>query len=330
MLAIERLSVAYSKASVLGIARHTQTQVVEGVDLSLQRGRMVSLVGESGSGKSTIAKAIAGLLTPLDGRIQLEGESLLPRVGDRTPEQRRRISLVFQNPDASLNPRHRVGRILTGALASFERLPLRVAQERSIAALADVRLPASYLDRFPDQLSGGERQRVAIARALIVDPEVLICDEILSALDVSVQASILDLLQRLRREKSLTVLFISHDLAVVRSVTDEICVLYAGRVIASGEVETVLQIPRHPYVNHLLDSLPGRIRTSSPALTTRHSMIARPACPFAPRCPVRIEGTCENEQPPERSIAGSAHFMCHQTPARLAEAQSGFRPDTLA
>jgi ABC-type glutathione transport system ATPase component len=214
--------------------------------------------------------------------LRLNGTSLPFTAAKRTPAQRRTLQLVFQNPDASLNPRRRVGRILGDALLSFERLPRAEIRRRVARVLAEVKLPESYVERFPDQLSGGERQRVAIARGLIVGPDVLICDEVLSALDVSVQAGILELLRGLCRTHNLAILFISHDLAVVRAVADRIIVLRGGRIVTATTAAELLTPPLHPYLHELLSALPGEnvLPTSSPPeiaaerIVSRHGVVA--------------------------------------------------------
>ena len=226
------------------------------------KGETFALVGESGSGKSTVARAVSGLLAPKDGKIRFEGKDLPGLVTERSDDLRRRIQYIFQNPDASLNPRARIRTILARPLELFTDFGRAAIERKVIAALEDVRLDASYASRFPDQLSGGERQRVAIARALVADPRLLLCDEILSALDVSVQANVLSLLQRLRSEHNLSMLFISHDLAVVRSLADRVGVLFRGRLMEVGTVEDIFKPPFHPYTHELLMAVPSINRTA--------------------------------------------------------------------
>jgi peptide/nickel transport system ATP-binding protein len=286
---------------------------VKGASFVLHAGEVLALVGESGSGKSSLARALAGLLPPSSGEILLGSEPVARLAGQRRPEQRRRLQLIFQNPDASLNPRRRVGAILASALRSFEgrrpkRLEARIAQ-----ALSEVRLPATYRDRFPDQLSGGERQRVAIARALIVDPEVLVCDEVLSALDVSVQAAILDLLRELCRNRNLAVLFISHDLAVVRSIAQRILVMFRGEIMSSTTAEGLLTPPLHPYVHELLSAIPGERIARPPPPFAHGGSGADGGCPFVIRCPVAIPRICRGIPPPLRGDG----LRCHHEPAEL-------------
>ena len=231
--------------------------VVEDLSFKVGSREIFALVGESGSGKSTVARAVSGLLAPRKGTIRFNGEVLPSHVSARSGDVRRRIQYIFQNPDASLNPRSRIGRILARPIEMYFGLDSAGVRRKVEEALEDVRLDKGYAARFPDQLSGGERQRVAIARALVANSQILLCDEILSGLDVSVQANILGLLQRLRREHDLSMLFISHDLAVVRRLADRVGVLFRGRFMEVGEVEDVFAPPFHPYTFELLKAVPS-------------------------------------------------------------------------
>lgn len=237
--------------------RGAATWALSGVGLTLGRGETLALVGESGSGKSTLARLVAGLLTPERGRIRFDGGDITGLAGRRSLSARRQIQIVFQNPDASLNPRHRIGTILARPLRRFFGLRGEVLRVRIEALLADVQLPRDYADRFPTELSGGERQRVAIARALAAEPSILLCDEITSALDVSVQASILDLLKGIQAGTGLSILFITHDLAVTRWFADRVAVLYRGALCESGPVHEIFSPPHHPYTAVLIDAVRG-------------------------------------------------------------------------
>jgi ABC-type glutathione transport system ATPase component len=226
---------------------------VDGVSFSVQRGECVGIVGESGCGKSTLVRTIVGLQRADSGRIAIEGEPMGSR---RDPAQRRRIQLVFQDPYSALNPAMKIGSVLGELLTVHRVVPRQEVRARSAELLEAVGLSPDYLDVYPRALSGGQRQRVSIARALALEPRILLADEVVSALDVSIQADILNLLIRLRRDLALTVLFISHDLAVVRQLCERVLVMNSGKVVESGPVEQVFSEPQHSYTRTLLDSIP--------------------------------------------------------------------------
>ncbi|MGI5129922.1 ABC transporter ATP-binding protein [Pseudonocardia sp. CA-107938] len=231
--------------------------VAADVSFALHRGSCVALVGESGSGKTSIARSIAGLLAPASGEIRLDGERLPPLARDRSVAQRRRIQLVFQNPADSLNPRRTVADQIARPAALLRRIGRADLAAETGRLLDAVRLPSRLKGRYPHELSGGERQRVAIARALAAGPEVLVCDEVTSALDVSVQAAVLDLLGELRSESGLSLLFITHDLGVVATIADHVLVLDRGTVCEQGAVQTVLKTPEATYTKGLLAAAPS-------------------------------------------------------------------------
>ena len=229
---------------------------VESVAFAIRPGETLGLVGESGSGKSTILKSLAGLLAPVSGSVVLaDGGTLAPQIRSRGPDQLRHIQLIFQNPDESLNPRHTVARILAQPLTLYKGMKGKVLRHHSIGLLEQVRLNEFYLDRLPRQLSGGEKQRVAIARAFAADPDLILCDEITSALDVSVQAAVLDLMAELRARRGTAYIFVSHDLAVVRSLSDRVAVLHQGRICEISDTDDVYNNPSHPYTRMLLDAV---------------------------------------------------------------------------
>ena len=250
-------SVAVPIVSLRGLsASYGYQRVLLDVDLELSPERCVAVVGESGSGKTTLARCIVGLHSNWDGEMYFSGEPLAQGAKRRPKDVLRRVQYIFQNPYTSLNPRKTVGQILAQPLEHFFKLEPYVCAERTAAVLRNVSLGEDFLSRYPDQLSGGERQRVAIARALIVEPDVLVCDEVTSALDVSVQAVIVELLRQLQREQHLSMIFITHNLALVRSIAQTAIVLCDGKVVESGSVEQILEHPTDPYTVRLIEDVP--------------------------------------------------------------------------
>ena len=308
--------------------------VVRGVSFNILPGETVGLVGESGSGKSTIARALIGLLVPTAGRILLDAETVPLSLKRRPRSALRRMQIVMQNPDASLNPRQRVESIVGRPLQVFFGLPKRELRARVLRLLEDVRLDHSYLEKFPGQMSGGERQRVAIARALAAEPELLLCDEIASALDVSVQAEVLDLLRTLQDERGIAILFISHDLAVVKSVSDRVAVLYGGELMEIGDVESVYSPPYHPYTHVLLSAVPDvdptkPIRIVSGGIEEEVITEAKSACAFAKGCPWKVGAICDEVDPPGRQVSESHQLRCHIPLEELREMETSLGDLTL-
>ncbi len=294
---------------------------VDDVSFAIPRGRTLALVGESGCGKSTVARLLVGLYAPSTGRILFEGHDLA-RPGARSTAVRRRMQMIFQDPYASLNPRwtvadivaeplRRHGLVSTGGSASASR-DVRT-RERVSQLLRSVGLAAADAEKFPHQFSGGQRQRISIARALATEPEFLVCDEPTSALDVSVQAQVLNIMKDLQRRQGLTYLFISHNLAVVRHVSDAVGVMYLGRLVEVADKATLFAAPRHPYTRMLLDAIPdihmtGRART--PVKGEVPNPLSPPSgCAFNPRCPHANE-RCRAERP-KLLPAGSVRVACH-------------------
>jgi peptide/nickel transport system ATP-binding protein len=300
--------------------------VVQDVSFGVAPHETFALVGESGSGKSTIARAINGLLIPTGGRILLNGQNITLPVHQRVKDVRRQIQLIFQNPDASLNPRRRVSYIIGRPLEFFYGLSGQARRSRVEELLDDVRLDASYIQRYPTQLSGGERQRVAIARALAAEPEVLLCDEILSALDVSVQAEILDLLRELQAKRGIAFVFISHDLAVVRWLAHRVGVLYQGQICETGEVHEVFSPPLHPYTEMLLRAVPeptpgqdlSSLVLSDPGADEEEDRLA---CPFASRCRRTVGPICDQMPAPWQSVTEQHAIRCHIPVDELVDMQ---------
>ena len=257
VIAVRDLVVQYQRSSLLArlARRKLPDPVVAGVSLTLTKGEILGLVGESGSGKSTILRAIAGLWPRSAGTITLDGANLPARVTERNRTASRRVQVVFQNPDASLNPRHTVREILAQPLRLYFNAGSTEVETRARDLMADVRLDATYLDRLPGQLSGGERQRVALARAFAAEPDVILCDEVTSALDVSVQASVLALIHALCRARGTSCLFVAHDIAVVSALCDQVAVLHQGRIVEQGPARSVCSAPTHPYTRSLIGAV---------------------------------------------------------------------------
>jgi len=325
LLEVRNLSCSYGSAGFLAslLNRHP-VSVVHDVSLSIEAEETLALVGESGSGKSTIVRAIAGLLASVSGQIFFEGEAVPTDVRRRSSQLCREIQLVLQNPDASLNPRHKASYIVGRPLEQFFGITGRKQRERVEELLRDVRLDAGYADRYPSQLSGGERQRIATARALAAGPKLLLCDEVLSALDVSVQASVLDLLRRLQEEHRVAYLFVSHDLATVRWIADRVGVLYQGKLCEVGDSAQVFAPPRHPYTQMLLLAVPEP--DPDQALSSRQRsnsetslMLKSQGCPFAPRCQRRIGEVCDTTEPTWREVTQGHRILCHLAPNDLME-----------
>jgi len=317
LLSLTDVAITYFKPRLLDTLLRTKAppHTVEDVNLHVHRGETIALVGESGSGKSTIIRSIAGLKSPKAGDITYDGHNINPPVDKRDRDLRRRIQLIFQNPDASLNPRQTVAEILAMPLRLYFGADPAEVDERSRAIMRQVRLGEHYLERYPAQLSGGEKQRVAIARAFVAEPELVLCDEVTSALDVSVQAAVLDLLAELKREKEVTYVFISHDLGVVRAVADRVAVLYQGRLCEVGQVDNIYAPPHHPYTETLLGAVLEPDPDAAPTLLANDTPeLAPPAigCPFQRRCHRRIGDICDTETPPWRINGENGHQVrCH-------------------
>ena len=327
VLRLDGVSLAYDRGVAwldMAFARPVKP-VVRDVSFDIQESECFALVGESGSGKSTIARAVSGLLEPVEGQIRFQGRPIGGPVHRRDREVRRKIQYIFQNPDDSLNPRARVGAILSRPLEVFFHLDRTARRAAVVQALQDVRLDAAYAQRYPDELSGGERQRIAIARALIADPVLLLCDEVLSALDVSVQSNILELFKRLRRETRVAMLFISHDLAVVRSLADRVAVLFHGQLCEVGDVDEIFLPPFHPYTYSLLMAVPGTWR--GPKGEARTETLPPPnegrGCAFAGRCPWQLGQLCEETPPPWRESGSGLRIRCHLTNDDLSARAKG-------
>jgi peptide/nickel transport system ATP-binding protein len=260
-------------------AGYGRRPVLTGVDLDVPAESCVAVVGESGSGKTTLARCIVGLHRNWTGEISFEGAPLPAGAGGRPRQLLRRVQYVFQNPYTSLNPRKTVGQIVAQPLEQYLRLGYRERSQRAARALADVSLGGDFLSRYPDQLSGGERQRVAIARALVAEPDLLVCDEVTSALDVSVQAVIVELLRSLQAERRIAMIFITHNLALVRSIAQSVVVLRDGAVVESGPVEHVLDRPADPYTARLMEDVPKLLTPGAQGNSAQGAAAAEAAAP---------------------------------------------------
>jgi peptide/nickel transport system ATP-binding protein len=309
LLSVENLTVEYAVGGKSLFA-------VSDVSLHVDRGETLGLVGESGCGKSTLGRAVLQLRKPTGGRVVFDGTELTTLGSEAMRRMRKRLQLIFQDPIASLNPRRRIGDIvaeplvIAGVTDGAER-ELRVREVMTAVGLD----PDVAMGRLPHEFSGGQCQRVCIARALILEPELVICDEPVSALDVSIRAQILNLLEDMKRRYGLTLLFIAHDLAVVKAVSDRIAVMYLGRLCEVGPTEQLFARPAHPYTALLLDAIPVPDPTVRPAANVPvgepPSPIAPPSgCRFRTRCP-RADGVCAAETPPMRAVASGQLVACH-------------------
>lgn len=302
-------------------------KAVDGVDLMLDRARTLGIVGESGSGKTTLARAIVGLAARTAGEIDLFDVPLPPELDDRALDMLRQLQFVFQNPDEALNPHLTVGQSLSRPFVTLLGMSEGEAAAGVEEVLRVVRLPASFAARYPAQLSGGEKQRVAIARAFAANPDLLITDEPVSALDVSVQASILNLLQELQRENGNALLFISHDLAVVAYLADRVAVMYLGKIVELAEAGRLFSAPMHPYTEALLAAIPQLDPHHAPGAATLAGEVPSqvdtpPGCPFHPRCPRILGEICRTDVPPLRENEQGDRIVCHIPLPDLAALQA--------
>ena len=322
LFGLDDIRASYEKSSWLRQIPE-ERQALRSVSLSIKPKEVVALVGESGSGKSTLARVMAGLMTPLSGSIRYSDVPLAQNVRARDLEQLRKVQIVFQSPDLTLNPSQPIEKAIGRPLDLYFGLKGERRRDRVVELLGLVELPPEYADRYPAELSGGEKQRVALARAFGAEPEVIICDEVLSSLDNLVAGKILDLLKDLKERLDVAYLFISHDLATVASIADRVVVMYAGCVCEEGPTHEVFSPPYHPYTSLLISSVPELRRDwLSDVLESRGvqddlGSAAVPVdrgCAFRTRCPLVVEGLCESVPPPARSLGdhGQNVVYCHR------------------
>jgi len=287
-------------------------KAVDGVSFAVARGESFGLVGESGCGKTTLGRLILRLIEPTDGRIEFEGENIFPLSPAELMPLRRRMQIIFQDPYSSLDPRMKVDAIITEPLRAIQRLTRRQQQDTAAELLEKVGLQKADLDKYPHEFSGGQRQRIGIARSLCVRPELIVADEPVSALDVSIQAQVINLMQELKDEFHLSYVFISHDLSVVQHICERIAVMYLGSIVELATTENFSRNPRHPYTRALLQAVPLPDPHHKTAPFSMEGDVPNPidpprGCSFHPRCPYRFDH-CSIEKPP-LAEADANHFV---------------------
>jgi len=293
-------------------------RAVDGISFTIERGQTMGLVGESGSGKTTIGRTIVRLYKPTAGQILFEDKDLAKLDGEELRQTRQRVQMIFQDPFASLNPRFTIGSLIAEPMYIYKVASRSEIRERTVELLRVVGLRPEYIDRYPHEFSGGQRQRIAVARALSINPEFVIADEPVSALDVSIRAQVLNLLQRLQQQFNLTYLFVSHDLSVVRHVADRIAVMYLGKIVELSGRDELYAAPKHPYTKALLSAIP----IPDPTIEKRRKRIILagdlpspikipPGCRFHTRCPM-AQDICREVEPVFEAKEGHEHYAaCH-------------------
>lgn len=330
--AIDNIQVEDMTAGYGGIINgEPMVTILRDINVSVKNGHVVGVIGESGCGKSTLARVMAGMLPPAHGKIKLDGKVLEGALDDRKLDELQKVQFVFQMADTALNPKQVIGDIIGRPLEFYHGLKGKEKYAKVAEILDLVELPVEFASRYPMELSGGQKQRINMARSLAANPEVMLCDEVTSALDSIVGANVIKLLTGLRDKTGVSFVFISHDLSTVASFADEIVVLYAGRVVEQGPTDEVLQPPFHPYTRLLISSVPEmRIGWLEDTMKKREMAvgIARGVeitaigCPFYNRCPMGIEGTCDKVVPPRIFLNNGHEIDCHLTLEQLKEAES--------
>jgi peptide/nickel transport system ATP-binding protein len=323
ILDIRGLTRDYAGGSLF--SRRPVHRALDGLTMTVHKGTIHGIVGESGCGKSTLARIVMALDRPTSGEVIFDGEELF-RLSDRQLKRKRRdFQMVFQDPFGSLNPRHTVGRIVAEPLHVLETRPSRAeARDRVAAILESVGLAASHAERHPHEFSGGQRQRIAIARALITEPKLVVADEAVSSLDLSVQAQVLNLLMDLREKRGVTFLFITHNLAVVDAIADNVGVMYRGRIVETGPARDVFANPLHPYTQMLAEAEPSIEKFGRPASRPQSPsdfVENGTGCSFRSRCPIAI-ARCADEQPPLRTVLPGRQTACHRAELLLPAART--------
>lgn len=289
-------------------------RAVDGVDFTIRRGETLGLVGESGSGKSTLGRLVLRLIEPTSGTIRFDGQDISTRSAKQLKPLRRRMQVIFQDPVSSFNPRSTIEDVLAEPMRVHGIGDAKSRRDRAVELLEQVGLRASALERYPHQFSGGQAQRIGIARALTTDPDLIVCDEAVSALDVSVQAQVLNLLRKLQKELGLTYLFIAHDLNVVRYISDRVCVMYLGRFVETGPSDQLMGDPQHPYTKALVGAI-ATLDKDHPQRRPLAGEIPSPSrppsgCRFHTRCP-QVFDRCRVDEPQLLSVAPHRDVACH-------------------
>lgn len=299
-------------------SKQTSLRVLHGVSVELGAGKSLGIVGESGSGKSTLARAVMGLERPQSGQVTIAGKDIYSLDRSELREARKGFQAIFQDPYGSLDPRHTVRTIICEPIVSLERGTSALERNRRVEEVLEaVGLPLASVDKYPHEFSGGQRQRIAIARALITRPALIVADEPVSALDVSIQAQVLNLMMDLQERLGLSYLFISHDLGVVRAITDRVAVMHLGRIVEEGPTNEVFDNPRHPYTQALVAAVPKpfagrrkRIRSNAPPQTPVHTATTSEGCAYAAFCP-RRQDICLAQTPMAKPVTPAWSARCH-------------------